>query len=101
MPDERGVVERVAEAMLNLHRRRNGLEPTTLDQMRDEHRAEWIEDARAAIEAMREPTPGILAALRDNVPVYGHEWEYEEDEAPICWRAMIDAALSEPTGGEG
>lgn len=46
--------------------------------------------ARAAIEAMREPTK---AMLKDG-------WEHTadpcwEDDVADCWRAMIDAALSE------
>lgn len=43
------------------------------------------EFARAAIEAMREPTPQMLATFAD-----GDDPAYAED-----WRAMIDAALDE------
>jgi len=40
--------------------------------------------ARAAIEALREPTPEMVGAMRDNI-------------GPLVemWRAAIDAALSE------
>lgn len=55
----------------------------------------WEPAARAAIAAMREPTEGILQAMRDTVPVSGYEWEYETDEALPHWQAMIDAALEE------
>lgn len=47
MTDE-DAINRAAEAMLNLHRARNGFPATTLDSMKPEHRAEWIEDAMAA-----------------------------------------------------
>ena len=43
------------------------------------------EIARAAIEAMREPTKSMLAAFAD-----GDDPAYAED-----WRSLIDAALAE------
>lgn len=54
-----------------------------------------MHQAHAILNAMREPTPVILKALRESVPVNGCEWEYAEEEGPDCWRAMIDAALDE------
>lgn len=61
--------------------------------------------ARAAIEAMMEPTQGIIEAMEWNIPVDGYEWEFVEpytrsdgtvvDEAKDCWKAMIRAALEE------
>lgn len=51
--------------------------------------------ARAAVEAMREPTAAILSTMRDDLPVDGHEWEWLDDQAENYWRAMIDAALKE------
>ena len=53
---------------------------------------EWIDEARAAIEAMREPTEAMINGLRiaqecgDSTAAL---W------APLVWRAMIDAALGE------
>lgn len=57
-----------------------------------------VPDALTAIEAMREPTPGMVEAARlegsddpDNeASSTGHYWVREE-----MWQAMIDAALSE------
>lgn len=49
--------------------------------------------ARAAIEAMREPTPEMVSAGMGEVPEDGSEYEDVED----AWRAMIDAALSQDT----
>ena len=62
----------------------------------DKARAEWAKLARAAIEAMREPT--------NEMTVVG--WKFAETrdailgngEIDALWRAMIDAALAE---GEG
>lgn len=63
--------------------------------------------ARAAIEAMREPTgkmehAGYEALLPDNWPHdewpvdgKGDEWASEIIEARMAYRAMIDAALNE------
>lgn len=45
------MVEAATLVMLNLHRARNGWPPTTLDQMSDEHRAEWMDDATTALRA--------------------------------------------------
>jgi len=61
--------------------------------------------ARAAIEAMREPTEAMITAGGEKG--YGHtreqaeEWAKEEkfdsyaEEAVAYWRSMIDAALKE------
>jgi hypothetical protein len=76
-----------------------------LDGLDEEMQAKLREDVRAVIAAMREPSAAILQAMRDTVPVDGHEWDYLETErlsngmvldAPgDHWRAMIDAALTE------
>ncbi|QUT04859.1 helix-turn-helix transcriptional regulator [Sphingobium phenoxybenzoativorans] len=54
-----------------------------------------IKEARAALAALRQPTEAILKAMRDTVPIDGHEWEYVESGAAEHWQAMIDAALAE------
>lgn len=50
---------------------------------------EFRDRARAAIEAMREPTPGML----------GHAWVQTDLDRPetleLVWKAMIDASLAE------
>jgi hypothetical protein len=53
--------------------------------------------ARAAIEAMREPTPEMSTAGKHAVK--GCESTFERDIAESAYRAMIDAALS--TGERG
>lgn len=45
-----------------------------------------LQQARAAIRAMREPTEKMVEA---------GEWPAEDDGALACWQAMIDAALGE------
>lgn len=55
--------------------------------------------ARAAIEAMREPTDEMRTAGFFAVPfdrVYGGEPYKQSDSAEVTYRAMIDAALSAP-----
>jgi hypothetical protein len=49
--------------------------------------------ARAAIEAMRDPTPSMVSAGMGEIPEDGSEYEDIED----AWRAMIDHALSQDT----
>lgn len=45
---------------------------------------DYIPHARAAIEAMREPTPAVIDGMRENI-------------GPLVemWRAAIDASLAE------
>lgn len=75
------MIERVAEALRALERKRN----VGYDAL-----------ARAAIEAMREPTPRMCDMgegynLRCGCPRCDHEnWE----KVAEGWRAMIDAALA-------
>ncbi len=58
----------------------------------------WPELARAAIQAMREPTEEMTHGARDwsrakyGIPV-------GSDASTGCWHSMIDAALSEKQGG--
>lgn len=60
---------------------------------------EWLGNARAAIEAMREPTDAMLDAACEGIV----DPELDEREAKALhridardqWRAMIDAALAE------
>ena len=53
-----------------------------------------LRDARAAIEAMREPTEAMSEVGRIIVgPTYEAKSLLRAREADICWRAMIDAAL--------
>jgi hypothetical protein len=52
--------------------------------------------ARAALQALREPTEGMLHGARDwSVAKYGIGVGI--DGATGCWHAMIDAALNEKT----
>lgn len=61
----------------------------------------WLSDARAAIEAMREPTTAMIAAA-DALTVVGALDYHTAIDVPAdhdeAWRAMIDAALAETAG---
>lgn len=65
------------------------------DEGHDDYIPEWkfyIEDAKAALECLKEPTEGMLDAR-----LYGlnHDVEYEQrkDLRPAIFKAMINAAL--------
>ena len=76
------MIERVARAIARcrgIHSESEWLAVSVL------FRAECRWQARAAIEAMREPTPAICAAIRD----------WAEAEHDRTWREAIDAALKE------
>jgi hypothetical protein len=86
------MVERVARALCTLDIPNGSPDDMFGSKPRWVH---YVPAAMTAIEAMREPTPSILKALLENVPVSGYEWEDDEPAAPDCWRACIDAALKE------
>lgn len=52
---------------------------------------EWTEEARAAIEAMREPTEDMLYTGNAQIP----DWDRQIEDVRNTWHAMIDAALKE------
>lgn len=83
------MLERMARAMLE---RKFGvtLTPDLQGQWAETFRDDWMDCARAALEAVRELTGGIVDAMqRVPGPDYG-----EADDAAM-WRAAIDAILSE------
>lgn len=50
--------------------------------------------ARAAIEALREPTEEMLSAAESPAELFGQRFKWlSEDEARTVWNAMIDQAL--------
>lgn len=51
--------------------------------------------ARAAIEAMREPTQAMMDAYLDLEPM-DDDYPYNPPAAKTAWQAMLDAALKEP-----
>lgn len=61
----------------------------------ERHGQYWDDLARAALEAMREPTPTMLRAAvdNDNGDVYGETGFI--GNLKIMWGSAIDAALSE------
>jgi hypothetical protein len=82
------MIERVARA-LTIY---DGSDPDGRTSIADRPKR-WmlmIEDARAAIAAMREPTEAMLSAAEEyRPPIHRLTWA-----GP--WRAMIDAALNLP-----
>lgn len=54
--------------------------------------------ARAAIEAMREPTPEMLQALAKRYSYHNTGDEPYDGEARDYWQAMITAALGKQEG---
>lgn len=77
------MVERVAK---DLGRQISGGE-VSLGKRHDGSENGWIQAARAAIAAMREPTDAMVDRG------LGHQWT--EHTAPSVWKAMIDEALKE------
>lgn len=54
---------------------------------------EWADIARAALEAIREPSDAVEAAAYDTDYDWGPGGTGPEMTAAICWRTMIDAIL--------
>lgn len=55
----------------------------------------YEDQARAVIEALREPTEAMIAAGED-CPIVN----YDGNDPKQVWQAMIDAALKEPDGAD-
>jgi hypothetical protein len=106
------MVERVARAMTRLQAQRLkswtiGWNPSdeSMTSYVDRHWQEVADFARAAIEAMREPSANMFDAgatelygvSRVKAIAYAKEDKFDSDgrRAEDVWRAMIDAALSE------
>ncbi len=80
------MVESVAKAMAE-----QGQAHTKWEDCAETFREKMRAQARAAIEAMREPTPAMVDAgyEADN----GEDRHLGERGARDCWRLMVDAAL--------
>lgn len=79
------MVEKVARAMAEKSKARQpGMH--TLNSLPMDGKEDFLEMARAAIEAMREPTE---AMVKSGSSMYCNEYE-----APDIWEDMIDAALT-------
>ena len=78
------MVEKVARAILNAHAGDIPVHDADLQW------SWWIEEARAAIEAMREPTPEMIDAGR-------FRYTLADETVEKSWGYMIQAALE----GEG
>jgi len=77
------MIERVAKALADC-----ALEP--FDEL---SRSKYMGDARAVIEAMREPTEAMTAAAWDTLD-WGPPMAVKDEAMPApVWRCMIDAAL--------
>lgn len=61
-----------------------------LEKYADAHWKEHLGYARAAIEAMREPTEEMVDAVVADSPIF----EMTEGQAKLVFESMIDAALS-------
>lgn len=58
-----------------------------------EYAYDWAKVARAGLEAIKVAGDGIVAAMRQTVPVDGHEWEFCDEDAQAHWAALLDAIL--------
>ena len=80
------MIEHVAKA---IYHARNGAACKPWSAQPDAHKKPYLLDAKAAISAMREPTPAMwdaFVAYDPNDPMWNP------------WKAMIDAALSPERG---
>lgn len=81
------MIEKVAKA---IYETRNGKGCTPWAKRGMVHKAPYFADARAAIEAMREPEAEMLGHGDD--AIFYSDFDHR---ANACWKAMIEAALSE------
>ena len=55
---------------------------------------EWMDKARAVIEAIREPSPEMALAGRYAIPAEPDTSADTPEAAADCWRVMIDTILN-------
>lgn len=87
-------IEQVARALCRQYEIDDGFSPEQADRAAssDMHR-NFIKAARAAIEAMREPTERMMVAAELAFPLLLTFADKEESGSYIAYRAMIDEAL--------
>jgi hypothetical protein len=85
MADEVSMIERVARAIATAEL---GPKGEMEEYFWEKHRELFLAQARAAIEAMREPTDAMIMATGD----VGGPWDTGAD---ADWYKMIDVALKE------
>jgi hypothetical protein len=90
MTKQPDMIERVARAMCEQCAAEFG-GPVKLEE--SPAREAWISSARAAIEAMHEPTEAMEMAGNDALSDNG-VCPVDDSDAPLAWRAMIDEALA-------
>lgn len=89
-PKPESMIDRVARGLYTAVLAGAGC-AATLDTRPQAVRDIWLNAARAAIEAMREPTPTMCAAVNVDVREgQSYVWEHQAEE---IWRQMIDEAL--------
>lgn len=71
--------------------------PMPWDDLDEEARAPFVNSARAVLEAIREPSEGMVKEGAYQIPCGQgvEEGPPNASDAKDCWQAMIDAALSE------
>jgi alpha-ketoglutarate-dependent taurine dioxygenase len=82
-------LEEVARA---IYAKRNGPGAKPWSLLTKAHRTPYLDDARAAIEALRQPTRDMYHAA---VTTHTYENGGIEHSPGLSWKAMIDAILSE------
>lgn len=97
---ENEMIERVARAQHRAHYERGRrLYPDGAWELLDRFQREnWLFSARAAIEAMREPSEAMSTAGKHAVK--GCDSTFERDIAETAYAVMIDAALSSSPASE-
>lgn len=86
------MVERVARALCAYCSGPNVIDPAPAwDEISEIERNEWRGEARVAIERMRKPTDGMIAAA-GHIGV-GRDGDTAAEVALEAWQAMIDEAI--------
>lgn len=87
------MIERVARA---IYEDRNGRGCAPWGRLTKAHQEPYLSDARAGIEAMREPSAKMLdEGFRALISGDDDALDTSTSDAIKCWRAMIAAALKE------
>ena len=89
------MVERVARAMFARENRARDGWTWEREIENVDLRTYWLDSARAAIAALREPTEAMLMAAREDSGAYTSNAEQDCEPYLEAWQEMIDAALGD------
>lgn len=92
------MIERAAKALATIHFMRKQhighcTQKERVDYLVNKYWKNFIDDAKAAIQAIREPTDIMMIAMEDKAPSLSCFLPKEQSPSYLAWQAAIDEIL--------